>query len=221
MVELDYFDIYKKRVSGQSNTIDNSKISIDKAFSSSPFLDDKVMINGNDSSAIVTQGKNSDYKTILLQSSSQINIGDTVTISDKNYLVIDFQGEGIYSLYPTASLQLCNSNITIKSIPLPPIPVGYDDFMNPIYPDDYDPAPQEIPFPAIIEKYVVNEDTGAKIALDEDKIKATISYVDLTIKSFWVYGEKYDVYSKDLTKVINEKGLLILYGERSKNGGTV
>ncbi|MGM9986062.1 MAG: hypothetical protein ACI35O_02430 [Bacillaceae bacterium] len=177
-----------------------------------------VIVDGKSTKAIIQSkysDKDGDSRNIITESGTIVR-GSLVAKQNTNWLVTGIPTNN--NIYEKAIIQLCNANITIKSIPLSPPIIGYDDFMNPIYPDDYDPTPQEIPFPAIVEKTVVNEDTGAKIALDEDKIKATISYVDLTIESFWVYGEKFDVYSKDQTKVIDDKGLLILFGERSKNG---
>ena len=190
-----------------------------------------ALINGYESEGIIVDGKETrgvvqskysdkegDSRNLITEADT-LKRGSLVSKKDGNWLVTALPTDnGIYQKSP---IQLCNSNIIIKSIPFPPTPIGYDDFMNPIYPDDYDTAPQEIPLSAIVEEHVVNEETDAKIALDEDKIKATISYIDLTINSFWAYGEKYVVYSRDLTNVINNKGLLILYGERSKNDGAI
>lgn len=218
-MDYNYIDRYKARLeskgeSPQKSTLNRSKRSINKNFHTSPSYK-KIQIDGDDVDSIVYEDGEIEFKPDV-----SYPLGTEVSMNGNIYLVTEFTDNLIN---PKGKIQLCNSYITIKSIPLSPPSIGYDDFMNPIYPDDYDPTPQEIPIPAIVEKTVVNEDTGAKIALDEDKIKATVSYlyVDLTIKSFWAYEEKFDVYSRDLTKVINEKGLLILYGERSKNGGTV
>ena len=214
---MEYIDRYKARLeskgdSPQQSAMNRSKRNVDKNFHTSPSYKN-VQIGGQSVDSIVYEDG-----TIEFRPGISYPIGTEISVDDTIFLITEFTNNLIN---PKAELEMCNSTITIKSIPLPPTPIEYDDFMNPIYPDDYDPTPQTLSFPAILEKSVVNEDTGAKIALDEDKIKATISYTETTINSFWAYGEKYDVYSKDLTKVIKDKGLLILFGERSRNDGTV
>ena len=124
-----------------------------------------IEINGGQTIAIVQDKDAREVKNLLTRLDT-VSRGDQITYKNHIYLVMDFVDDN--KMHQTSEIKLCNSNITIKSIPLSPPIIGYDDFMNPIYPDDYDPTPQEIPFPAIVEKTVVNEDTGAKIALDED-----------------------------------------------------
>lgn len=208
---MDYFDIYKKRVSGKNNVIDNTKTVLDRAFSSSPFLEE-VSINGTVYEAVITQGNDSNEKNMLLAHSNLIDIGSLVIINDKPYLVTDFQGEGIYSIYPNASLELCNETVTIEFKSKESL-VGHDSKGRPIY--EYIDLPPLL-LPAIVEKTNVVESLNDSINIDEDRVKVTVSYRDLdNVDYFRVYNERFTIVSTDKTKSINGVGLLILIGERS------
>ena len=208
---MDYFDTYKKRVSGKSNVVSNTKTVLDKAFSSSPFLEE-VVINGVTYEAIITQGKESNEKNILLPHSNLIDIGSLVIINDKQYLVTDFQGEGIYSIYPNAEVELCNETVKIEFKTKEKL-IGHDSKGRPIY-EYVDLSP--LLLPAIVEKTNVVESMNDSINVDEDRVKVTVSYRELdNVSYFRVGNERFNIVSTDKTKSLNGVGLLILIGERS------
>ena len=208
---MDYFDTYKKRVSGNGNVVGNTKTVLDGAFASSPFLEE-VVINGAVYKAVITQGKDSDEKNILLPHSNLIDIGSLVIINDKQYLVTDFQGEGIYSIYPNASVELCNETVKIEFKTKEKL-IGHDSKGRPIY--DYIDLPP-LQLPAIVEKTNVVESMNDAINIDEDRVKVTVSYRDIdSVDYFRVGDERFNIVSTDKTKSIDGVGLLILIGERS------
>lgn len=213
---MDYFDAYKKRLSlekGNKQAIDSSIQHLNRNFSDTLFAD-SVSVDGQLTEVIVTQGKNSHSKSILFKPNVKINVGSLVVINSKNYLTMDFQGEGIHEVYPTAYVQLCNTEITVNTNTPPPPPIGYDDYNNPIYPPDYNPNAPSTPIPCIAEKGNIVEGAKGSIVFDEDKIKVTISNQEFTATEFTVYGEVYVVKSIDRTKVINNKGILTIFGQR-------
>ena len=208
---MDYFDTYKKRVSSKSNVVSNTKTVLDKAFTTSPFLEE-VVINGATYEAIITQGRESNEKNILLPHSNLIDIGSLVFINDKQYLVTDFQGEGIYSIYPNASVELCNETVKIEFKSKEKL-IGHDSKGRPIY--EYIDLPPLL-LPAVVEKTNVVESMNDAINIDEDRVKVTVSYRDISsVDYFRVGDERFTIVSTDKTKSIDGVGLLILIGERS------
>ena len=72
--------------------------------------------------------KEGDTKNLLAESGT-FNRGSLVSNKEGLWLVTAIPTNN--GIYQKAPIQLCNTSVTIKSIPLPPTPIEYDDFMNP------------------------------------------------------------------------------------------
>lgn len=163
--------------------------------------------------AIVQDTGDSEKKNLLTRIDS-VKRGDMIAYKGRDWLIVDYVDDN--KMNQSSEMQLCNAFISIQGNVLPPEPIEYDDWDNPIYPPDYNPDEQGIPIPCIASKTNVIEDGNRAIVLEEDRIRIIIQYMDFDFSTFSVYGDEYTVKSIDKTKSIDGKGLLIIFGERSK-----
>lgn len=183
----------------------NATSAFDEVLNNSPESYD--ILHNSIPSRMVIQDQDDREKKKVLSKLGTIERGDIISYKGQDWLVTDYVDDN--KMYQTAKMHLCNASILISSGEK--VPIGWDDFNNPIYGDDEDTA-EEIK--CIAEKTMVYEGMDNPINLDEDKIKITLSYFPITADEFQLYGENYVIKSIDKTKSINEKGLLILLGQR-------
>lgn len=215
---MSYLDVYRKRLqaNGESSSdgiVFASKKTIANNFSSSLFSE-IVLINDVEFEAIISQEEASDDKKLLLKPDTKINIGSVVRIKENNYLAMDFLGEGINEVYPTATLKLCNNALTLQQKQVCTV-VGKNDFDEDIVVCN----PSEIShLPCIVERSTVTSNSENAINLPEGKANVTIPFtVNDSIeigKSIDLYTEKYEIQDIDYTKSLGETGLMILNVEK-------
>jgi hypothetical protein len=208
----DYFNEYRDRVTKSSLT-EHTKQAFVKMFIGNPNY--RVLnINGTQYETLYSQGKNSNEKSLLFTPNTLVDIGSVVELNSHHYLIMDFQGEGINEIYPSATLKLCNSTYPIKSDKLRTLK-GYNHLNKPIYEDVYDIDRLE---PCIVESRNYATDTNAQLIIPNNSVLITIKYQPSdTLKEnyeFTLYNNKYKVINIDYTKVINEKGIITLLAER-------
>jgi hypothetical protein len=216
---MSYLDIYRQRIlaSGEksSDTVVNaSKQTIKNNFNNSLFSE-SVLINGIQYDGIVTQGELSDDKKLLLMPDRQIDTGSVVELKSKFYLVMDFQSEGIYEVYPSATLKLTNSTYPIKTGSKNKELLDYDKLGKPIYSYIYEINKN---VPCIVEVGTITTDTDAQLVIPKNTMYITLQYQqsDTLVYDyeFTMYKNKYKIVDFDYTKVIGEKGILKIIAER-------
>lgn len=214
---MSYVNKYRNYVTGNSK---NEKSYIRDYFDDS-FYTDTVLIDDVSTKALIKHEKKSENKKLILLPESNIDIGVSVRCGESNYLVVDFLGEGIYEVYPTATLKLCNSTFPITS---DKTTILLRDEDGNLVLDDYDrPIPIEvggepIDIPCVVEtKYYFNN-RNEQITLPEDRIMITMKYLeaeDIQInKRFSMYKSSFKITFVDYSKVINGIGVMTLTGER-------
>lgn len=215
---MSYFDMYKSRLNAtginSANSIVNStKQTINNNFDISPFAI-SVLIDDIEFRVILTHDSKSKNKKLLLKPENRINIGSSVHVGDDFYLVMDFLGEGVYEIYPTATLQQCNSffpAITDKTRVL----IGRDDDGRPVYEE----VEQKVNVPCIVEPSIsINTDKVDQLLLPKGSIKISLKYAKyMNINSndkFEMYGNRYEIEDIDYSKVINEIGIMVIYAKK-------
>ncbi|PLR99643.1 hypothetical protein [Bacillus sp. T33-2] len=222
---MSYLNVYRQRLQASGNNatdgiVNSSKQTIKNNFSNSLFSE-TVLIDAVEYEVIVTQEKKSEDKKILLKPDTQIYVGSVVKIKNSHYLTMDFLGEGINEIYPTASLKLCNSSLPIVSNKTRDL--LRDENGNPVLDDDGRPQYVEtggetIPEPCIVENKVSTGKDNEQLPLPEGRINVTLKYQvsdSLKVNSeFILYGNTYKILDIDMTKVIGDKGIILLNAER-------
>jgi len=214
---MSYFDTYKSRLLSQGNSsaesiINSTKQVINNSFDTS-LSAKSVLIDGVSTTTIVNQGDTSEEKSMLLKPDSVIDNGTVVIIDSLNYLVVDFE---VNEVYPTAQLKLCNSTFPIQSDKTKVL-IGNDPITGrPIYEEVEGAIVYE---PCIVEtKYPANN-ASEQLPLPNGDLSVTIKYrADESLKvnyEFAMYGNQYKVSDFDLTKVINDKGIMRIIAERA------
>ncbi len=213
---MGYLDAYITRLNANgSNSSDGiiqaSKRTVGNSFDNSLFSS-TVLIDNVDYEVIVTQEKQSEDKKILLKPDTKVNIGAVVKMNELNYLVIDFLGDGINEIYPTATLKVCNESLLLSGEP-EETQVGIDpNTGQPVF-DYTDGLP--ISYPCIVTMTMGNENLkNQPININGDTILVTLPYFDFKESQIELYDETYQVKSIDKTKVINGVGLLTILGEK-------
>lgn len=214
---MSYLDTYRKRLkaSGSNPTdgiIHASKQTVKNNFSNSLFSE-LVLIDDIKHEVIITQEKNNEDKKILLKPDTRINIGSVVEIKGLSYLTMDFLGDGINEIYPTATLKLCNSSFPIASNETSVL-IGYNEFDEPIYEETI----TEVTTPCVISSTIQSDKTTEAINLPDGQIEITIPYSEsehiVEGKEFNMYNTTYQIIGIDYTKSLNQSGLLIIKGKR-------
>lgn len=172
-----------------------------------------VLFDGIEEKVLIKHGKKSEDKKVILKPDFHVELGTVVTIKESNYLTVDFLGEGIYEVYPTATLKLCNSTFPIETDKTSVL-IGYDDDGRPVYQEQ---AGQTIQEPCIVETTYYTDRSVEQLPLPEGHVNITIQYqVADSIKKnevFEMYGENYKIRNIDYTKRINDKGTMIIRAE--------
>jgi len=215
---MSYIGMYKSRLNASGgnlgeSVINSTKQTVKNNFNLSPFSE-SVLIDDVEFKAVITQGGKSKNKTLLLQPDTVIAIGSNVKVNNNNYLVMDFRGEGINEVYPTASLEICNSffpAITDKTRVL----IGYDDDKRPVYKEES----KEIKIPCVVETTIsVNTDKTDQILLPKGSIKISMKYQkqpNIKVNSvFKMYDSEYKIEDIDYSQVINEVGIMTIYAKK-------
>lgn len=225
---IDYYNTYKnfhglnKENSSQDNVINNTKRVVEDSFNYS-LLTEKVLVDGVEYDALVKQEKKSEDKKLIFKPDTKINIGSIIKFNNIDYLTMDFLGEGINEVYPTATIKVCNSLfpiITNKSTVL-----LRDDEGNLVY-DDLTGEPIEVEsggtttiVPCIVENKYRVDDSNNQLTLPENELLITLPFypeIKLDYK-FSLYDESFKVINLDRTKVINNKGVLSIRVRREVN----
>lgn len=215
---MGYLDLFRQRIlsNGEKSTdgiVNTSKQTIKNNFSNSLFSE-TVLINGIEYEAIITQEKKSEDKKLLLLPNTTVAIGSTVEMNNNSYLIMDFQGEGIHEIYPSATLKKCNSTYPIKSNKTRVLK-GHNQLGKPVYEDTYSIDKLE---PCIVDYGTGSTDTESQLVIPKNTIFVTLKYqqsdtIDYNYE-FEMYNNKYKIKDIDYTKVINEKGIIKLIAER-------
>ncbi|PLR72313.1 hypothetical protein [Bacillus sp. UMB0728] len=216
---MSYLDLYNRRLNSAGNSssesiINSTKQSINGSFSSSLGYQ-TVLIDGVEKESIISQGKTSDDKKILLLPDEKLNIGSLVYIGDFHYLTLDSFNEGINEVYPTGVLKKCNSTLPIQSGKTRVLIGNNPRTGEPIY--DWVEG-EETLVPCVTEtKYSIRENND-KIPIPDGTMLITMQYKEsLPIQhnfEFSMYDERYKVLNIDKTKVLNGKGIIVITAER-------
>lgn len=175
-----------------------------------------VSVDGIERCAILKQEKKNENKKLIFPPDTKVDIGSVVKIKDYHYLIMNFLGDGINEVYPTAELKLCNSTFPIESDKFPVL-LGYDKFKRAIT-DEVSNVKDE---PCIVEtKYYFNN-RNEQITLPEDRIMVTLKYQEsssITVNhEFPMYNSRFRITHVDYSKVVNGKGIISVIGERVMN----
>jgi hypothetical protein len=166
---------------------------------------------------MVKQEKKSESKKLIFKPDIKVNIGEHVQLGEIHFLITDFLGDGVYEIYPTATLQQCNTffpAITDKTRVL-----MRDEQGNVIRDKFGDPAYQwvggeEFLVPCIVESSIKNSEKNNQLNLPDGRIIITMKYQSITnVKDnaeFMMYDNTYKIVNVDKTKVINEVGLMTI-----------
>lgn len=168
-----------------------------------------VVIDGLEHKVVIQSTSNdpTGEKRNIICRPNIIDRGTIVQDATVNWLVMTLPLTN--DVYSKATIQLCNTSITIKG---ERVPIDWDQWGNPIeWSDGEDKS-----FICIADKSLVygSADMNNAINLPDNKIKVIIPYTDLKFDRFTLYNEPYIVRDIDLTQSINGKGLISITGER-------
>lgn len=214
---MSYLNTYKRRLQADGNNstdgiVHASKQTVKNNFSNSLFSE-LVLVDEVEHEVIITQEKKSEDKKLLFKPDTKINIGSVIKIKELNYLTVDFLGDGINEIYPTATLKLCNSIFPIESNKSPVLK-GYDKYQRPIYEDQITVTQ----VPCIVEKKYYFNNRNEQITLPEDRVMITMKYQEapnlIENVEFDMHKSRYFIVDIDYTKVVNGIGIMTITGER-------
>jgi hypothetical protein len=209
----DYLSEYRDRVSKSSLT-EHTKQAFVKMFIGNPNY--RVLnINGTQYETLYSQGKNSNEKSLLFVPNTKVDIGSVVDLNSHHYIIMDFQGEGINEIYPSATLKLCNSTYPIKLNKTSNMVWGYNQLGKPMRVETYEIDRLE---PCIVEIGNSTANTESQLVIPKNNMYITIKYQQSdTIQidyEFAMYNNKYKITDIDYTKVIADKGIIKILAER-------
>jgi hypothetical protein len=158
---------------------------------------------------------------LLLLPNTKVDIGSIVTLNSNSYLVMDFLGEGINEIYPSATLKKCNSTYPIKANKTKTLKLDtqgnpvIDKFGDPVY---INTAGQITYLPCIAESTFVGSDENKQLPLPQGQLRITMQYQnveDIKVNNtFTMYNNIYKIRNMDYTKVMNNKGIVVLSVEQ-------
>ena len=220
----DYLKIDKENTF-QDGLLSNSKHQINDTFSQS-FFTEKALIDGLEQDVILKQEKKSENKKVIFKPDTSINIGTVISINSVNYLTFDFLGDGVYSVYPTATVKLCNATFPIKFNKTKILlrddngNIIKDQFGRPVYKEGYEIEKDE---PCIVETKVINSLSDSnQIQLPNGQIQITLKYQPSdTIQLNYVFNmfnDSFKIIDIDYTKVINNIGIVTIRAKREQEG---
>jgi hypothetical protein len=216
----DYLNQYRERVNKSSadRLVEHTKQSFIKMFIGNPNYR-LITIDGIQYETLYSQGKTSDEKSLLFTPNTKVDKGCIVEINNNSYLIIDFQGEGINEIYPSATLKLCNSTYPFKQNGTKTLKLDaqgkpvLNQFGDPVY---INTDGQVINIPCIVTSSIIAADENKQLPLPEGQLQVTMQYRD-DIKvndTFSMYNNTYKIRNIDYTKVINDKGIMTLSVEQ-------
>jgi hypothetical protein len=219
-VPSDYLNQYRDRVNktAADRLIDHSKQMFTQKFIGNPNY--KVLtINGVQFETLYSQGKTSDEKSLLFTPNTKIDIGTVVDLNSNHYLIMDFLGEGINEIYPSATLMKCNSTYPIKGNKTKVLKLDtqgkpiLDKFGDPVYTYTEGAITN---LPCIVESSIIGTDENKQLPLPQGQLRVTMQYRnDVKVNdTFTMYNNTYKIRSINFTKVINEKGIIMLSVEQ-------
>lgn len=140
-----------------------------------------------------------------------IERGNLVKHDGKDWLIISFPEDN--KVYRKAEMRICNATFPIISDKTKVL-IGYDSYQRPIY--DYQET--TIQTPCIIESRYSFTRSDQQITLPDNRIEILIKYVDSeSLKldaEFDLRDGTYKIKNIDYSKVINDKGVLVISAER-------
>lgn len=181
------------------------------------YFTNQVLVDDVEYTVMVKQEKKDEDKKLIFKPDVKVDKGSIVKIGDLYYLVNNFLGDGVYEIYPTATLKQCNSffpAITDKTRVLMRDEQGNiirDKFGDPVYQwiDG-----EEMLIPCIVESSIKNNEANNQLNLPDGRIVITMKYQQIdNVKNnekFQMYDNTYNIVNIDKTKVINEIGLMTI-----------
>lgn len=216
----NYMGLYQKylRVPNSQDdpiTLANKQAAIQE-FDGSYFTK-QVIVDNVEYIAMVKQEKKDEDKKLIFKPDVKVNKGSVVTIGDLYYLINNFLGDGVYEIYPTATLKQCNSffpAVTDKTKVLMRDEHGNvirDKFGDPVYQWI---GGEEFLVPCIVESSIKDREKNSQLNLPDGRIVITMKYQPISnVKDnaeFMMYDNTYKIVNVDKTKVINEVGLMTI-----------
>ncbi len=197
----------------------NATSAFDEILLNSPESYD-VLINDVPNKAII-QTKSSDIARKILTRIGDISCGDIVDYKKNKWLAVDFADDN--RMYESSIIKLCNTTFHLE---LDKTTVLLrDENGNPILDNHGRPIYEEVPntkdVPCVVEtKYYFNN-RNEQITLPEDRVMISIQYQEANnLKEnaeFNLYNSRFSIKFIDYTKVVNDKGVMIITGERVMN----
>jgi hypothetical protein len=188
----------------------NATAAFDELLNSSPETY-SVSINGITKSVIIQfKEENERY---LLTRIGDVQFGDVVNHKNNNWLVVTNPDDNKMNL--TTIMKLCNSTYPIKSAGTKTLKLDsngnpvLDKFDNPVY--TYTEG-TNISIPCIVESSFIATDENKQLPLPQGQLRVTMQYRD-DIKvndTFAMFNNTYKIRNVDYTKVINNKGIIVL-----------
>lgn len=217
---VKYYSDYKKYLDLPNDTSKNQNIEEAKQLFLSNFDDalvtEIISVDEGEFEVMLKHEKKGENKKVIFKPNTRIDIGSVIKFKENVFLAIDFLGDGIYEVYPTATLKICNSTFPIESDKTEVL-IGYDDYGRPEY--DYQILTKDEP--CIVEtKYYFNN-RNEQITLPEDRVMISMKYQKATNiatnKEFDLYESRFRITFIDYSQVINGKGIMTITGERVMN----
>ncbi len=210
----------------------NAKISHDGKIVLDQLLDGfesyLATINNEQESRVALTSKYNTYGEVrgVIGRIEDIERGNLINIEGNYWLVVSYPDDN--KIYRKADIKLCNTTFHLE---LDKTTVLLkDENGNPILDNHGRPIYKEVPntkdVPCVVEtKYYFNN-RNEQITLPEDRVMISIQYQEANnLKEnaeFNLYNSRFSIKFIDYTKVVNDKGVMIITGERvMKKDGNV
>lgn len=223
---MGYLERYKYRLEQKGaslpdSLINKAKTMIDNNFHTSPSFT-QIELNGIITDAIVNNKTKHDEKLINFRPNSIVDIGSLVKYKENNYILTELFEDGIYI---SSTVQLCNSTFLIEANKTTVL--MKDENGNDVFDSDGRPVYTIVTVgtdnnePCIVSNTVSYGSEDEQIQLPEGIVHITMKYQTAeNIKedvTFMLYNSTYEIKAIDYTKVIQDKGIMVIHAKKVVN----
>ncbi len=171
-----------------------------------------IQVNGASKQAIVASTSD-DNKRVVLSRENEVNLGDYIDHKSLKWLVTELPINN--RIYDKTKMTLCNNHLLIKGDPIK-TKIGTDDLGRPVY-DYQDQTLVDMPCVVQSDKDMY-ENEQEQINIPKGSIVLHIQHTD-KIKidqKFKMFNDDYVVTGIDMSKTINNEGVLIILAEKTQ-----
>ncbi|GLO66137.1 hypothetical protein [Oceanobacillus kimchii] len=180
--------------------------------------DSYIAIRGDEEINVLMQSTSNYNERRILSKHDDVSWGDVLMMDGESWLVTE--RPYFNKIHDKTKIRLCNNEMKFTKI-IPGELIGYDDLDSPIYSDERE---EEVFINCVVESISdlnTKTSTGQQINVPDGDMVLQIQNTDNELivynSTFEMYGTTYRISGIDRSKVLKNKGVLILVVSRTAN----